>query len=139
MSWLTKIFGGGTVEAGAAAIGKVADVADKAFYTGQERARDDAADVDSARGFAMPRGGSTWFDSLVDGLNRLVRPVVTIWVFGGVSGAWRLPDMTKVDPFWASIFLVVLLFWFGGRLLLKDLPAGLAKMALAVMAARGKR
>ncbi|HJX19104.1 MAG TPA: hypothetical protein VJ437_13055, partial [Acidiferrobacterales bacterium] len=72
-------------------------------------------------------------------LNRLVRPGVTVWIFGGISGAWSLPDTTKADPFWLSMFLVVMLFWFGGRLLLKDLPAGLARMALAVMAARGKR
>ncbi|HJX19131.1 MAG TPA: hypothetical protein VJ437_13190, partial [Acidiferrobacterales bacterium] len=115
MKWLNKLFGGGTIEAGAAAVGKVADVADKAFYTGQERARDDADDVAGARAFAAPgAGGGGWFDGLVDGLNRLVRPGVTVWIFGGISGAWSLPDTTKADPFWLSMFLVVMLFWFGG-------------------------
>lgn len=109
-------FGGGkTVE-------KVVDLADKAVDTAQERGERDAADLESARAM-QPQSHGTLFDALVDGLNRLVRPGVTFWLVGGFIGWWPLPDTSRVSEYWLTTFTIVLTFWFGGRALLKDLPA----------------
>lgn len=110
-SWL---FGGGGVE-------KVAEVADKAFHTEQERAEKDQQDLESARSMQMFSHGS-WFDILVDGLSRLVRPGVTLWMVGGFIGWWPLPKVETISEYWQSVFMLVLTFWFGGRAILKDLP-----------------
>lgn len=124
MSIWTKIggwlFGGGGVE-------KVLDVTDKAFYTEQEKAQEDAKDLSDARSMQMFTHGSI-FDIVVDGLNRLVRPGVTLWLVGGFVGWWKLPDPGLIDPYWHNIFLIVITFWFGGRALLKDLPTAIRLM-----------
>jgi hypothetical protein len=70
-------------------------------------------------------------NQLVDALNRLVRPGVTGWLLGGFIGYWKLPEPGAIDPYWQSAFYLVLTFWFGGRMLLKDLPA-------AIKAIRGR-
>ena len=124
MSIWTKIggwlFGGGGVE-------KVLDVTDKAFYTEQEKAQEDAKDLSDARSMQMFTHGS-FFDILVDGTSRLVRPGVTLWLVGGFIGWWKLPDPGLIDPYWHNIFMIVLTFWFGGRAILKDLPAAIRLM-----------
>jgi len=63
------------------------------------------------------------FDSLVNGVNRLIRPTITIGLFGGIIGWWNLPKLDNVDPMILVYGETVLLFWFGGRALFKDLPA----------------
>ena len=80
------------------------------------------ASVESAR--AMPLGGTTtWFDSFVNGINRLVRPVITIWLIGGLTEAWTLPSTGDIDPIVLSWIGSIIIFWFGGRALFKDLPS----------------
>lgn len=114
------LFGGGGAN-------KVADLTDKAFHTEQERAEADAKDVTDAR--AMQQfSHSTWFDVLVDGLSRLVRPGVTLWLVGGFIGWWPLPRPGAIDEYWQNVFMLVLTFWFGGRAILKDLPAAIRLM-----------
>ena len=108
------LFGGGGVE-------KVADVADKAFHTAQERSQEDQKDLESARSMQLFTHGSA-FDILVDGLSRLVRPGVTLWMIGGFIGWWPLPKIDDISEYWQNIFMLVLTFWFGGRAILKDLP-----------------
>lgn len=120
MSILTKVaafFGSGGGKT-------VADIADKAIHTSQERTETDQKDLESAREMQMSSHG-TLFDVLVDGLSRLIRPGVTIWLVGGFVGWWKLPDIEVIDPYWQNIFLLVLTFWFGGRAILKDLPAAI--------------
>lgn len=124
MSWWTKLFGSGAGDA----VSAVAGVADKAFYTDQEKAGDDQADTAAARGFAAPGRGSGYFGDLVDAANRGIRPGVTVWLIGGFVGWWKFPDPGAVDPFYHQLLLIVLTFWFGGRVLLKDLPAAVAAM-----------
>lgn len=124
MSIWTKLggwlFGGGGAN-------KIADVADKAFYTEQERADADAKDVTDAR--AMQQfSHNTWFDVLVDGMSRLVRPGVTLWLVGGFIGWWPLPQPSAIDEYWQNVFMLVLTFWFGGRAILKDLPVAIRLM-----------
>ena len=128
MSFLSKLagwfFGGGkTVE-------KVTEMADEAIDTGQERGERDAKDLESARAMQLHTHG-TFFDVLVDGLSRLVRPGVTLWLVGGFIGWWPLPRTEAVSEYWQNVFMLVLTFWFGGRAILKDLPS-------AIRAMRGK-
>jgi hypothetical protein len=82
------------------------------------------AAVAAARSHDSPPGDNrTWFDSFVDGLNRLIRPGVTIFLFGGIGGFWELPKVGDVDPIILTWTGTVFLFWFGGRAIFKDLPS----------------
>src|SRR5262245_42314648 len=106
---------------------KVVDVADEAFHTEQEKSQEDEKDLQSARLMQSPSHDSV-FDIIVDGVARLIRPGVTIWLIGGFVGWWRLPQPGTVDPYWQNIFLLVITFWFGGRAILKDLPEAIRLM-----------
>lgn len=128
MSMLSTVVGWFT--GGGKTVDKVVDMADKAIDTQQERSERDASDLESARAM-QSTSNVTWFDSLVDGLARLVRPGVTIWLVGGFIGWWPLPMTEKISEYWQNIFMLVLTFWFGGRAILKDLPS-------AIRAMRGK-
>ena len=77
----------------------------------------------SARQHDAPMQGASWFDSLVNGINRLIRPTITVGLFGGLFGWWDLPEIKDMDPIYQLYGETVLLFWFGGRALFKDLPA----------------
>lgn len=123
MGWLGKVLGFFTGNSG----GKVIDMADKAFHTEQEKVETDQKDLDSARGMQLFSHG-TWLDVVVDGVSRLIRPGVTVWLVGSFMGFWKLPDPGLVDPYWQNVFMLVLTFWFGGRALLKDLPAAVRAM-----------
>jgi len=134
MSWLSKavgkLFGGGK-----GIIEQVSDVADKwkpGPVTQHKMAVEDAglaiadqqagdASQASARAMTFPVHES-WFDSLVDGISRMVRPVVTYWIVGGLAGFWELPKLGDVDPVMMNIVWTVITFWFGSRTLFKDLP-----------------
>jgi hypothetical protein len=113
---------------------KVTELADEAFHTEQEKAVETQAAVDtdqkdllSARAMQMV-SHNTWFDAAVDGLNRLVRPGITVWILGGFMGFWLLPRTDQISEYWQSVFWLVLTFWFGGRALLKDLPSAIRTM-----------
>lgn len=129
MGFLSKIgtwlFGGGGAE-------MVAKTVDEAVYSAEERSEDDAKDLASARSFAGVSNQPGFVNQVVDATNRLIRPGVTLWLCGGFIGWWTLPKPGFVDPYWQNVFMIVLTFWFGGRALLKDLPA-------AVRAMRGMR
>ncbi len=114
------LFGGGGMD-------KVADVADKAFHTDQEKAQEDAADLADARAMIPAVTHGTLFDVLVDGINRLQRPGWGIYLFGGVIGWWTFPEIAS-DGLWASLFVLYFTFLFGGRAILKDLPAAINMM-----------
>ena len=118
---IKKVLGGG--KGGVA--DKATDIADEAFYTSQERTETDQKDLADARAMQLT-GHDTWFDVFVDGVNRLVRPGVTLWLIGGWISWWPLPEPNDIDPFWQQITMLVLTFWFGGRAILKDLPKAMA-------------
>lgn len=124
MSWWTKLFGSGAGDA----VTAVATVADEAIYTTQEKAEADSADTTAARAFAAPGQGRGYIRDLTDAANGAIRPYVTVWLLGGFSGWWKFPDPGAIDPFYLQLLLIVLTFWFGGRVLLKDLPAAVAAM-----------
>lgn len=117
---------------GAADIGKVVD---NLITTKGERLELEAADADKVRAMMAQAVNGTWFDSLVDGLSRLIRPGVTIWLLLALDGRLAsLPQIGGVDPFWQTIVYLVLTFWFGGRMLWKDIP----KMLVGLHKLRGR-
>lgn len=125
MGFLAKVgawlFGGGGAET-------VAKAVDKAVYTAEERAADDAKDLESARAFAGVSNQPGLINQLVDAANRLIRPGVTLWLVGGFIGWWSMPRADALSEYWQNIFMIVLTFWFGGRALLKDLPQAIKMM-----------
>lgn len=68
---------------------------------------------------------TTKFDSFVDGMNRLVRPVVTYGLVLAVFGIFEVPENIN-DNIWTPL-TVALAFWFGGRLLKRDGGADMIK------------
>lgn len=121
MNFFARIFGLGKV------VEKGVDMLDKAVDTQQERSERDSADLREAREMAAPSHGS-WFDVLVDGCSRLVRPGVTLWLVGGFTGWWALPRVETISEYWQNVFMIILTFWFGGRAILKDLPGAIRRM-----------
>jgi hypothetical protein len=108
-------------------------------------------DMASLQQFAaefQARQGSTWWDSLVDGLNRLPRPLITL----GILAFFVLAPLEPVrfleiarayqmmpDGFWALLG-VIIAFYFGGRMQLKrqdmTVKGGAIKMAREILAIR---
>ena len=81
MGLISWVLGGGAKQA-AAAVGQVAGVFKPNAEASETRghAYDRAALAQYTAEFAHPRRG--WFDGLVDGLNRLVRPAITFGILG---------------------------------------------------------
>jgi len=70
----------------------------------------------------------TWFDSLIDGLNRLPRPVIVVMIIGYFLAAWRDPEEFQIinlsldavpERMWI-IAGVIVAFYFGARELQKS-------------------
>ena len=90
------------------------------------------------------RTNRTWMDSLADGLNRLIRPVVTLMILFPIYATVHDPEgMAKVwvslatlpDFYWGVVGLV-LSFYFGGRMQIKALNSstmGAAAQALTAL------
>lgn len=75
------------------------------------------------------RTHATWWDSLVDGLNRLPRPIITFSIIGIFLFAfWNPMQFVEYmqalqvvpDELWL-MWLTILAFWFGGRLVSEDI------------------
>jgi hypothetical protein len=108
-----------------------------------ERLALSAQDLASLQQFAtefQPRAKTTWWDSLIDGLNRLPRPLITLSVgaffvlapldplrFAQVARAYELMP----DGFWALLSIIVA-FYFGGRMQLKRQDVAIRGGALEV-------
>lgn len=123
--WVTKLFGGsdkGIIE-------QVSDVADKwvpSATTQHKMGIEDlkAGDDSQASARAMElRSHDTWVDVVVDALNRLVRPLMTYWVVLLLWGLIKPPDLSNIPPMLWNIIWTVITFWFGSRMLFKDIPA----------------
>jgi len=117
------LVGGGATEVA----GKISDLVAKWIPDTAQRAEATKAlneAFNSARAHDTPaNSGIQIVDALVNGVNRMIRPGVTIGLIGGVLGWWDLPDPKGIDPVYFHFTEIVLLFWFGGRALFKDLPA----------------
>ena len=122
-------FGGGS--SGKSMATEVADIVERWAPSEQakhamltELAALDMSAQDSARKHDQPQNsGIPIIDALVNGLNRLIRPGITIGIIGGLIGWWRLPDPGVADPMFWRYGEIIIGFWFGSRTLFKDLPA----------------
>jgi hypothetical protein len=108
-----------------------------------ERLAVSAQDLASLEQFAaefQPRSHRTWWDSFIDGLNRVPRPLITLGVlaffvlapldplrFAQIARAYELMP----DGFWALLSVVVA-FYFGGRMQLKRQDMAIRGDTLAV-------
>ena len=108
-----------------------------------ERMAVSAQDLASLEQFAaefQPRANCTWWDSFIDGLNRVPRPLITLGVlaffvlapldplrFAQIARAYELMP----DGFWALLSIIVA-FYFGGRMQLKRQDMAIKGGALEV-------
>lgn len=143
MSWFSKIFGTGAKEAAGAVTDVVKGVSDvvERWAPSEAKKYEMAQDIQKLANEAIasarlydPRSTATGkaaelINVLVDAVNRSVRPGFTVMLAGGVFGWWALPAPGAVDPIYLGWFENIILFWFGGRMLFKDLPAVINYMA----------
>jgi len=94
------------------------------------------ASQESARAMILA-GHDSWFDILIDGVNRSVRPFITFWVMGVLFTWWEAPDTKSIDPVILNIIWTVITFWFGSRVIFKDVPS--AMTAFAALRAKKKK
>ena len=88
------------------------------------------------------RANRTWFDALADGVNRLIRPTITLTLMAAMPAAFLWPQSVAVafaalaslpDAYWAVLSLV-LAFYFGGRMQLKGQDFRQREMATKAVA-----
>lgn len=139
MGLLSKITGfltGGVAKAGLEVAGGVADIVER-WKPGDVKNQEMAMEINNflqksyedARKHDQPMSsGVPIVDALVNGINRLIRPWVTITVLGSLFGYWELPPPESIDPQYWMIAQIVLGFWFGGRFLVKDIPQGIKSL-----------
>jgi len=129
-SWIGKLFGG---EKGI--VGQVSDVADKwipSETTKHKMSIEDMQAGDSSQDSARKMNQishSTRFDVVIDGINRLPRPIITFWVVGILFGWIGEPQhLASMNPVLLNIVWTVITFWFGARMVVKDIPAVLKSL-----------
>jgi len=124
MSWLSSILGGGVtaVTKGVERVGGV--FAENREARGQRHHESDMAVLGQyASEFVARKHRSSW-DSFVDGLNRLPRPLITL----SILGLFILAPLDPIrfhqiafayeampDGFWALLSIIIA-FYFGGRM-----------------------
>lgn len=118
----------GSSSNGRGLVDQVSDVADKWMPSAETKQKNSIEDLkagdasqDSARAMILASHDS-WFDILIDGLNRSVRPFITFWVMGVLFGWWVAPATDNIDPIVLNIMWTVITFWFGSRVVFKDVP-----------------
>lgn len=109
----------------------------KQFFGNKEKRDDQKAEenvkvLDQFAAEFHDRTGRTWFDSLVDGLNRLPRPLgffTTMWMFvwpvydaEGFSVAMN--SYTLMPAWLTQLIFGVWALYFGGRIITKDFAMG---------------
>lgn len=124
-TWAKKLFTGnkGIIE-------EVSDVADKWVPSETTKHKMSIEDLqagdesqDSARKMELATHNS-WFDIAVDGMNRLPRPLITGWVVAMLFGWVDEPaHLQGKSPMTLNIIWTVITFWFGSRVLFKDIPS----------------
>jgi hypothetical protein len=134
LSKVAGFFGGGV----ASTAGAVADVVErfapgetKKHEMGLEDAKVVEASIQGARAMDL-KGHATWFDVLVDGLNRMIRPFAFFSIFGAILGWWELPSPDSIDHRYWVIGMTMITFYFGQRAVMKDLPSALKNIRKAL-------
>ncbi len=139
MGWITVLLGG--LFGGAR---NVVTETVEVFRPNAEAADRRAADAQAAAlaQMAAEFGGQGWFNRLVDGLNRLPRPMLAfgcIGLFGAAMAdpvwfAARMQGLALVpEPLWALMGAIVA-FYFGAREMAKMRAGGIAKEAARIVA-----
>ena len=118
--WIKAI--GSFLTGGSKMADKAAEMIDESINTSEERTATDQADLKDARITPVAPSHNTWFDALVDGVNRLPRPAFAIWAFGELVGWWNVA-IASVSSEKMQLIILIITFYFGGRAILKDLPA----------------
>lgn len=126
MNWLARLFGfGGETNI----VKQVTDVVDN-YKPGQvtqhkmdvETTKVEDASQDSARKFDAPVMDDI-FNRIVNGLNRLPRPLFALWSFGVLVGIFPIPAVLSTAPaIVLNIIWTVIGFYFGIRTVSQDLP-----------------
>lgn len=81
------------------------------------------ASQDSARKMVLISHDS-WLDIIIDGWSRLPRPAFATWAFGVLVGWWQAPaHLSALHPIALNILWTVVTFYFGARVIVKDIPA----------------
>lgn len=133
---ISAFLGGGAAKAGLGVANGIADIVER-WNPGDAKNVEFVKELttlvndsyDSARKHDTPmQSGVRWVDATVNGVNRLIRPWVTITVIGSLFGYWNLPPPQSVEPEYWIMIQVILGFWFGGRLVTKDIPAALGHL-----------
>ena len=133
LSGIKSVFLGGTSKAVINAASGIADIVER-WKPGEGTKHDRSMEIqnfletsyESARKYDSPmNSGLPILDGFVNGINRLIRPWVTITVIGSLFGYWELPPPNSIEPQYWTIAQIILGFWFGGRFLVKDIPQGI--------------
>ena len=138
-SWLGKIFGGG----GRTIVDGATDLVQT--FTGDKASREEfefKENIARQQAFAaefMYRSNRTWWDSLIDGFNRLPRPVMTfgviylfyLCVMDPESFQVSMAALTFMPDYGWALMGTIVAFWFGGKFLSKDLRISTADKAIA--------
>lgn len=124
---IARLFGGKILEKGVDLVGSL--VGQKGKREEASQALDAKVTDQYAAESLQQRENRTWFDSLVDGLNRLIRPTgfaLTVWIF-----IWPIRNMEQFQqamvayeliPVWlAGLIVTVWSLFFGGRFITKDM------------------
>ncbi len=139
MGILTKLgsfFVGGAAQAGLGVANGIADIVERWNPSDSKNVAftKELTDLvnnsyDSARKHDTPmKSGVPWVDAIVNGVNRMIRPWVTITVIGSLFGYWELPPPQSISPEYWVMVQIILGFWFGGRLITKDFPAAIGHL-----------
>jgi len=136
MNIFSKLLG----ETAAKPIEAIGGVVDSLHTSDDERSRANnrlqeimSKEVQSARSLAISEmqygsEASNWFDRIINGLNRLPRPIIVFWVIGMLFDWWSVPETLK-DPTVASLVGIVIGFFFGQRMIAKELPAAMGAVS----------
>ncbi len=123
----------GSSSNGKGVVNSIADIVDRFIPSAKTRQENNEADKQAnaesqndARAMKF-KSHDSWFDIFVDGVNRLVRPIITFGLISIWFGWTNAPDLTDIHPFYVQATLIVFTFWFGGRFVMKDVMAAIQK------------
>ena len=93
------------------------------------------------------RDNRTWIDALADGMNRMVRPLVTIALIYPIPATVYAPErmatvwiaIATLPPGYWAVVGIVLPFYFGGRMQMKALASSEWRAAAAAASALSAR
>lgn len=77
----------------------------------------------AARAYESSPPPSGMFDTFVDALNRLPRPMFAMWAFAELTGILETPaSFASMNPIVLNIIWTIIGFYFGIRTISQDLP-----------------